>query len=251
MFRRRNLLLLLAVAVVAFAAFLWTGNRSGEEGGPADASPGGALIEENRSRLEKAQAELARDQERKRTIATLQSRSRGAPSGKPQKVVDPMLLQQLQSSARSLIPIGPPVSPRAGIVRQSFTVSSEITGGAAVTRGGNQGAGEEEGAAEVAGKNKGGKCGDCGAPSLKVIVVDVVAHPIGRAAYEKPCGSDSLVIAGGFVERFNIGDKPACVIYIPQTCRGSGVAIFEDRFVISVHGECIPDHEFLKIALRR
>jgi hypothetical protein len=254
MLRSRNLLLLLGVAGVAFAAFLWTGNRSGTEEVPTGGAPAGSLTEGGRSGQEGASPDqAAAEKERKRAVATLKARSRRAASGKPREVADPKLLEQLQSSSRSLVPVGPAESPREGIVRQSFTGSQEIRGGAAASSGEGQGTGDagEESPPEEAEDETAGECGDCGAPSLKTTVADLVVQPMMRAAYEKPCGGESLLINAGYGERFNIGDDPACVFYIPQTCRGSGVAIFDDRFVISVHGECIPSQQYLKTILQR
>jgi hypothetical protein len=187
-----------------------------------------------------------------RAVQTPGSRSRRATSGKPQRAADPHLVAKLPSGGRSLVPLGPPDSPREGIVQQSFTGSREIRGGPAVSRDGGPGTGdEEEGESGAAGDTTEGECGDCGAPSVKSTVADLATQPMMRAAFDKPCGGESLLINAGLGERFSISGSPACVVYIPQTCRGSGVAIFEDRFVVSVHGECIPNMEFLKEFLQR
>ncbi len=248
MFRSRNLLLLLGVAVVAFAVFLWTGDRSDKEEAPNAVKRGASLMEGGRSAPAEAPSDqAAAEEERKKMVATLRARSRRALSGKPQESVDPELLERLPRGAGSLVPAGPPESPREGIVQQSFRGSGEILAGAPASTG-DEG---KQSAPQDAEDERAGDCRDCGAPSLKTTVADLSREPIMRAAYEKPCGADSLLIRAGFGERFTIGDAPACATYIPQTCRGSGVAIFDDRFVVSVHGECIPSLEYIKEVMRR
>jgi len=171
-------------------------------------------------------------------------------SPKSRRPPDPNLVRRLGGGA-NLVPSAPPESPREGIVQQTFTVARDV----------------------IAPKGQGGPNllnvptpeptpeptptpaptppnppKDCGMPKLRKSVIDLKLQPMMRPVFDVPYQSKFIQISG---ERFTIGDAPAYVIYFPQTKRGSAGAIFQERFIVSISGECIPSRGFLKAQLRQ
>jgi hypothetical protein len=246
MFRSRNSLFLLGVAVVAFAAFLWVEGRSEKGGAPNAVEPGASLREGGRSGPQGAPAdEAAAKEKRKKEIAALKARSRREPPGEPQEAADPELVAQLPRGTGSLVAAGPPRSPRQGILQQSFTgrqsttQSTELAGEPSTPSDKDQAAGEKTE----------GNCGDCGPPVVRTTVVELGEIPGMRATYDRPCGAGSLVIPR-YGKRFTVGDAPACAWLLPN-CNGGAVAIFDDKFIVSAHGTCIPSLEYMEAFMQR
>jgi hypothetical protein len=155
-------------------------------------------------------------------------RTRIRPGGPP----DPELLRRMQAGGGGLVPTSPAQAPRAGIVQQSFRAGPRGADGTVV----NGGAGTQVPS-------------NCGVPTIQKSVVDLQKSPLLRAAFDVP--SNSYLIRKGMGELFKIGDAPAFVILIPTTKRASAGAIFENRFLVLIKGQCIPDRQYLKALLRQ
>jgi hypothetical protein len=84
---------------------------------------------------------------------------------------------------------------------------------------------------------------DC-SPKIHHSLLDVGGNP---SIFQTAAGSSLVNMFG---ERFNVGDAPAFILYFPESERGSGGALFDERYFVMIRGECIPDGEFLKSALR-
>ncbi len=250
MLRNRSTLILGGAALVAFLAFLLVG-REGDR--KADRNPGrpeaaGAL--QGGASPGAAGARFAGAGDPAEVPGGKKTKFGGKKKLKP----DPELVKKLQAQGNLLIASGPPESPRPGIVQQSFTGSPVVRGGAGAgeqAAGGTDGDGagdgpdgdnEDPGDYEVA-------CPNCQGPAVRTMVVDIAQLPAFSDALEKTCSSSFL--SAGYGERFEIGGGPACVIFVPQSCRGSGVALFEDRFFVTVSAECVPNRQYLKDVLQR
>lgn len=247
----RNILLA-GVGLVAFALFLifgWVGGHDGRRGGEgakiAGAASGGKGGQD---------ASLGRDESRGRTLVV-----KKRPIGGKKKRADPKLVKKLKVPGKRFMATGPPVSPKDGIVKQSFTGDPTLiaggAGGATPQSGGSGGeiaaaSAEGEASADAGAEDSANpSCPDCGAPFVTTMVVDILTQPIFESAFDATCSGPFFM--GGHGEGFEIGGDPACVTFFPTTCRGSGVALLDERFFVTVRGECIPDRNFLKNILAR
>jgi hypothetical protein len=248
MLRNRNTLILAGAALVAFVVFLVFGaeergaaSREGSGGllgwfgksGPSDATPG---VSESGGEGSQVQGRKAREARRK----LLQRKN----AKKKEGPADPNLLQRMTAGLGGLIPTGTPDASREGVLTQNFRGGSAGT----VVRGGarrTNPAGSVDDVEEPASTDP----NQCGSPKIRKSVFDLQTHPQMRAAFDVP--SKSNLISQGFGERFTVGGGPAFVIYIPQSKRGSAGAIFDNRFLVTLSGECIPDRQFLKSLLHQ
>jgi hypothetical protein len=249
----RNIWILVGVAGIAFLVFLLLGR--GENSSPT--ADGSGILGVFRGGQEKASGSLGTSdtgtgETASGAAAAGGGRSPGAglagrsarQKAKGRVAADPDLVKRLQVGGGDLVPIGPASSPRAGLVQQFFrggTPSSGPSGTVVAGGGGPDPAPAPE--PDTQDKN------DCGAPKVRKTIIDLQENPIMHSVFNVPAAS--VMIDNGNGERFNIGDAPAYVIYIPRSKTGGGGAIFDNRFLVSIQGRCIPSREFLKSLLKK
>jgi hypothetical protein len=261
-FGNRNNLILIGVALVAFLVFvvfsggdgssvghgggLWSRFLSGLTGGSAGSSgvapppPVGELGTASTSGMKKPPGEAG-------SPAPGTLRGKGAKKSTPKsgRAPDPNLVRRLGGS-KDLVPATPPQSPREGIVRQRFTVSA---GSQTQSMGGSDSASPNPESNSSNESPNPSDLNNCGSPVLNKAVIDVKLHPELLSAFTVPYNSPFIRLGKG--ERFQIGDAPAYVIYINGTKSGTAGAFFDNQFVVSIMGRCIPNRQFLKAQLRR
>ena len=248
----RNSWILLGVAATAFLAFVLV-----EGGEQPFSNPGGSgILGLFRGGGERSGADVAGEGEgsggiaggeglarRKAAAAAVTKSQRGKPAGPP----DPELLKRMQAGGGGLVATGPVRAGRSGIVTQSFRAGrrnasggdgTEIAGGAAESGGGDDLAADDD-----------PDPGKCGEPRVNKTVIDTQAFPQMRNAFNLPALDP--VIRKGWGERFKIGEAPAYVILVPGTKRASAGAFFDDRFLVLIRGECIPNRQYVKALLRQ
>lgn len=237
-------MVLAGVGLAAFAVFLivgWVGGKDNSSGGGGAGIAASALGEKGGQ-----DASPGREASRGLVVKKRPVRDRKKPA-------DPALVKKLKVPGKRFVATGPPVSPKDGIVKQSFsgdpTLIAGGAGGATLQPGGSRGEGAGASAEAEAEESSDAACPDCSAPFVTTMVVDLVTQPIFQGAFESTCSSPFFM--GGFGEGFDIGGNPACISFFPTTCRGSGAALFDERFFVSLRGECIPDRDFLKNVLAR
>ena len=237
------------IGLAAFALFLifgWVSDDDSGRGGQgaefAGAGPGGEGGQD---------ASLGGDESRGRK-SVLDKR----PAGGRNKPADPALVKKLRVPGGRFVATGPPFSPKEGIVKQFFTGDPTLVAGGAggntLQSGAESAAASAEGEASsdaAADDSDDASCPDCGTPFVTTMVANIVTQPIFQGAFEATCSSPFFM--GGFGEGFEIGGNPACVSFFPHSCRGSGAALFDGRFFVSIRGECIPSRNFLKDVLER
>jgi len=170
------------------------------------------------------------------------STQRKAKNGAP--AADPELVKRMQAGGSNLVPVGPASSPRAGLVKQTFRGNARSFKPDDPVPGGPESPGEPP---DVPGSPQ--DPNNCGAPKVRKIVVDLQVNSAMRDSFDIP--ASSFMIRNGMGERFKIGGAPAYLILNPHTKRVSAGAIFDDRFLVSIQGECIPDRQYVKALLRR
>jgi hypothetical protein len=155
---------------------------------------------------------------------------------------DPNLVRRL-GGGEGLVPITPPQSLRDGIVRQTFRASKGpvASGAPSASNGG--------GSTPTAPEPSPSSPSNCGPAILSITVIDLKKNPNLQRAFDVP--SLSPLIQNDLGERFQIGAAPAYVIYYPAAKTGSAGAIFDERFLVSIRGNCIPSRAFLKKQLIR
>ena len=247
----RNVWILAGVAGAAFLIFLLLGG-GGSFSSPAGGSGFIGLFRGGREEVRRGLA--ARDAGRGevapgapaaaggRWPGAGRSTQRKAKNGVP--AADPDLVKRMQAGGSNLVPVGPASSPRAGLVQQTFRGNARSSKPDGPVPGGPEGPGEPP---DVPGSPQ--DPNNCGAPKVRKMVVDLQVNSLMRAAFDVP--SNGFMIRNGMGERFNIGNAPAYLILSPWTKRMSAGAIFDDRFLVLLQGECIPDRKYVKALLRR
>jgi hypothetical protein len=263
MFEKRNRIVLLGAALIAFALFILWGERGTDgEGTAREGQPKGQVVaEQSPAGAPEASADDAALQGGSQELAErLKAQGRKRPPGaKP----DPELVKKLPVADATFIAEGPPTSPREGIVEQRFSAArgtaartasisaTQVSPAERLPRGRDEPADAGSGppAGDPGASDTGSTCPDCGAPSVKTTVIDLEANPWMRSGYDPPCKSAFYGLP--YAERFDINGAPACVIRRPESCRGSGVALFEGRYAVTIQGECFPSLEYMKKFLKR
>lgn len=258
MFQKQSTLLFVGVALAAFVVFLLFGGPHGKSSAP--------VLEQERSGDVKGPAAAGGNAAQGVGRAAGAARPGGAtekkPGGKPKPAPDPELVKKLVVPEKLLTASGPPESPRPGVVRQSFRGTGIVAGGAPVSRspaagragvgaaGGSGGkATDSQPTAETGSSDGGGKtCPNCDGPKVRTMIVDLQEIPLLQGAFEQTCSS---TFVAGYGEQFQIQGDPACVVYFDGACRGSANALFDNRYWVTVTGECIPNREFLKAVIQR
>ncbi|MDP3940443.1 MAG: hypothetical protein Q8R92_20195 [Deltaproteobacteria bacterium] len=250
MLRNRNTLILGGAALAAFLAFLLLGDEGDRNAARDPGRPEATGALQGGASTGATGADFAGAGDPAEVSGGKKKKIGGKKKHKP----DPELVKKLQPKGDQLVASGPPESSRPGIVQQNFTGSPVVGGraGAGVrTAGGTDGDGAGNG---PDGDNEGPgddevTCPNCQGPTVRTMVVDILKQPALSDALEKTCSSAFLT--AGYGERFDIGGDPACAIFVPQTCRGSAVALFENRFFVTVSAQCAPSLQYLKDVLQR
>jgi len=259
MLEKRSQIVLLGAALTAFALFILWGE--GGTDGEGTAPEGQEIAEPGPAMAPEASADDAALQGGSQGLAeSLKARGRKrTPGAKP----DPELVKKLPAADATIVAEGPPTSPREGIVEQRFSAAGGVAArrasiGATQASPSERPSTEREELADAGSGSPAGDpessdtdstCPDCGAPSVKTTVIDLKTNPWMRSGYDPPCKSAFYGLP--YAERFDIKGAPACVIRRPESCRGSGVALFDGRFAVTVQGECIPSLKYLKKFLKR